>query len=496
MKMKMDNRTVAIIGGGIAGLTAGIYLQQYGFHTTIYEKNKIVGGQCTGWSRDDHFIDNCIHWLTGTRKGSDLHELWKNVGALDNSVHLIKKDMFFQAELGSEKITFWRDLERTRQEMLKLSPEDADEINKFIDYTKLAETMEVPVSKPFDMMNPLEYIKLGKSMAGMGKVIKEYGRIDIKELSERFVHPLLRLAMRDYMPEGYQAFALMVSYGTITGQNGDIPQGGSLQMVLRMKKRYEELGGKVLTNSPVKKINIDKSTAASMELEYSQVVHADYFVCACDTDFTFGHLLDAKYMPSSLRDAYEHRELYPVISGFQIAFSVDGIYEKLHGNQLFDCKPLEIAGRKIQRISMMNYDYDDFAPEGKCVIQTNIMQTERDYQYWKELSMKPDEYKKEKERIANEVMERHVAHYSFLQGKISIIDTWTPVTYSRYCNSFHGAYMSFIITKKAKNKIIPGKIKGLKNVVIASQWLMGPGGLPTAAAMGKFAAQRINSYKD
>ena len=29
------------------------------------------------------------------------------------------------------------------------------------------------------------------------------------------------------------------------------------------------------------------------------------------------------------------------------------------------------------------------------------------------------------------------------------------------------------------------------NVLLASQWLMGPGGLPTAAAMGKFAAWRI-----
>lgn len=36
-----------------------------------------------------------------------------------------------------------------------------------------------------------------------------------------------------------------------------------------------------------------------------------------------------------------------------------------------------------------------------------------------------------------------------------------------------------------------GTVKGLNNVFIASQWLQSPGGLPVAAATGKFAVQRI-----
>ena len=51
--------------------------------------------------------------------------------------------------------------------------------------------------------------------------------------------------------------------------------------------------------------------------------------------------------------------------------------------------------------------------------------------------------------------------------------------------------MSFVTSKGAKSITTPGTIKGLDHVLIASQWLMGPGGLPTAAAMGKFAAWRI-----
>lgn len=88
-------KKVVIIGGGIAGMTAGVLLQKAGFKTEIYEKNALPGGQCTGWKREGYFIDNCIHWLTGTRPGSALHELWKEIGALGDDVELYEKEMFF-----------------------------------------------------------------------------------------------------------------------------------------------------------------------------------------------------------------------------------------------------------------------------------------------------------------------------------------------------------------------------------------------------------------
>ncbi len=42
---------VVVIGGGISGLTAGIYALLSGFEVEIYEKNAIPGGECIGWNR-------------------------------------------------------------------------------------------------------------------------------------------------------------------------------------------------------------------------------------------------------------------------------------------------------------------------------------------------------------------------------------------------------------------------------------------------------------
>lgn len=126
-------KKVIIIGAGISGMTAGIYLQKAGFETEIYEKNAVPGGQCTGWKREGYMIDNCIHWLTGTKEGSGLNELWKEVGALGDGIEVYKKEKFFSVELAGETLTLWRDKDRTRKELLALSLEDEAEINQLMD---------------------------------------------------------------------------------------------------------------------------------------------------------------------------------------------------------------------------------------------------------------------------------------------------------------------------------------------------------------------------
>ena len=52
--------------------------------------------------------------------------------------------------------------------------------------------------------------------------------------------------------------------------------------------------------------------------------------------------------------------------------------------------------------------------------------------------------------------------------------------------------MTFITTKKSPNLFnVPGIVKGVKNLFLAGQWLMLPGGVPIALITGKYAVQRI-----
>ena len=78
-----------------------------------------------------------------------------------------------------------------------------------------------------------------------------------------------------------------------------------------------------------------------------------------------------------------------------------------------------------------------------------------------------------------------------LVGDLEFLDCWTPLTYERYCNAYHGSYMSFITTPEGKPVRLKGKLKGIDNLYLAGQWTSAPGGLPVAVTSGKFAVQRI-----
>ena len=66
-------RKLIVIGGGISGLSAGIYAQKCGFDTTIVESHSIAGGNCTSWKRKGYLFKGGMHWLSGSKASSPLN---------------------------------------------------------------------------------------------------------------------------------------------------------------------------------------------------------------------------------------------------------------------------------------------------------------------------------------------------------------------------------------------------------------------------------------
>ncbi len=178
-------KKVVIIGGGIAGLSAGIYCLKNGYDVALYEKNAAVGGECTGWNRQGYHIDNCIHWLTGCNPEDDLYQVWREIGALDDDTALYREPYFYAMKAGDQTLHFWSDIERARREFLAAAPEDETELNRFFDSVKMAESVRVPCEKSLADMNFMEYMKFGMRMAEMGRVIKEYGEDTVAGLADR-----------------------------------------------------------------------------------------------------------------------------------------------------------------------------------------------------------------------------------------------------------------------------------------------------------------------
>lgn len=485
-------KKVIIVGAGISGMTAGICLQDSGFETEIYEKNPVPGGELTGWKRDGIYVDNCIDYLMCSKKGSAMNELWHKIGMLEDGLKMHSKDYFFKYKGRGGEITYWRDKERTKREMLELSPDDKEAIDKFFENVTRAESMIMPIDKPMDKMGPRDFMKLGDFVKNVPAAQKAYKGVSVKDLAESFKSPVIRSSMLMTHPENTQAYSFIMSYAMVTSGSGDIPEGGSLAAALRIADKYKKKGGKLHLNSPVKNVKIDGKIASGIVLEDGTEVSADYVICATDANHTFTHLLPYEYMPKKLKKSFEDKEHFSVFSKFHAAFLVDGKTNIPEDTSYWACDGIKVWDKVIEDTGVICYDYDPtISPEDKTILQMKLFQYGEDVDKWFELAKDREKYEALKNDIAQQMIASIEKEHPETAGKISVLDTWTPVSYARQCNAYRGAYMAFVADKNTKTVTTPGVIKKLKNVFLAGQWLMGSGGLPPATAQGKYAAWRI-----
>ncbi|MCR5805365.1 MAG: NAD(P)/FAD-dependent oxidoreductase [Clostridia bacterium] len=485
-------KKVIIVGAGISGMAAGIILQNSGFETEIYEKNEVPGGELSGWKRGGVYVDNCIDYLMCSKKGSAMNDLWHEIGMLTDDLKMYPKDVFFTYKGHGGEITFRRDKERTKREMLELSPDDSETIEKFFENVVRAESMIMPLDKPMDKMGLRDFMKLGDFIKNIPAAQKAYKGVSVKDLSDSFKSPVLKSAVMLTHPESTQAYSFIMSYAMCTSGSGDIPEGGSLASALRIADRYKEKGGKLHLNSPVKNVLIEGKAARGIVLEDGTEVYGDYVICATDANHTFTHLLPSSYMPKKLKKCFDDKEHFSVFSKFHASFLIDCKTNIPPDTSFWESEGIEVWGRTTKDIGVICYDYDPtITPEGKTIVQMKLFQYGKEVDNWFELAKDPEKYEAKKMEVANALMAEVEKQFPETKGKIRILDIWTPVTYAKHCNAYRGAYMAFVADKDTKTVTTPGVVKGLKNVFLAGQWLMGSGGLPPATAQGKYAAWRI-----
>lgn len=203
-------------------------------------------------------------------------------------------------------------------------------------------------------------------------------------------------------------------------------------------------------------------------------------------------------MPKGLREAFESEKCALSLSSFQCAFSVDTEWFGVSDTHTFTTEPFEAGTQIYDRLCVKNYRQygKHIAPAGNTVVQCSLIQYGVDAEFWSSLRESDHQaYKKKKEEQAAEIENRIIARFPQLEGKLHLLDVWTPASYMSRFNSYKGAYMRFLTSAINHNASIPNKVKGIQNVYLAGQWLQYPGGIPTAALSGKKVIERIKSKK-
>ena len=480
-------KKVIVIGGGIAGLSAGIYALRCGFDVTVLESHSLAGGNCTSWKRNGYLFEGGMHWLTGSGKNEPINKMWRTVGALNDSVQIHCLEPFIEYDYEGTPIRFYRDIDTTEKHLISLSPTDAKEIKALCNNIRKVKNLAMPV-------NDLRGVKVTKktrppisllfSAVSAIRIMSAFSKISRDEYVNRFTHEGLREMLRSLTSEKTGVVPLFFTMGTLARGDGGFPEGGSLPFVGRIVNTYKSLGGELLLNTRCDRVIVENGKAVGVMAD-GKSMNADAVIITADT-MSIDHLFDTPPKASWLEEMHAVTE--PTMATF-LSLGINADLEKYQKGLVFKLKqPISLSEQKYEYLSVNNYASDPaYSPEGKTAI-TVILDGDT-YDFWKK-AKEENMYIDEKQKLADTVIEALTELIPEIKGQVEVCDVATPLTYERYCSNWKGSWMTEM-TPSMKMKNYPAVINALSGVYFAGQRMMPPGGLPVALMTGRTAVQHL-----
>ena len=481
-------KKIIIIGGGIAGLSAGIYSAMNGFDTEIIEMHNVAGGQCTAWERKKYRFDYCLHWLVGTSKGA-FHEIWKETNVINDETEIINHEVHSQIfDKDRNEFFIYTNIDRWEKYLIKIAPEDTKTIQRMCNDMRKSALLE-PFALPPKLRNPLDYIRIIPVMLPIFNLVRKFGRLTCKEYFDKlnFKNEKIKSVLYGiYGDRNFSALAFIFMLGWFNQKNAGYIKGGSFPLAQRMVEKFERLGGKISYKKKVEKIIVENNIARGVILTDGTTILSDYVISTADGYATIYKMLEGKYISKKVDFAYKNWELFtPLV---QVSFGINKVIKYASPIVINISKDLKIGRTKLEYgYSIMNYSYDStMAPEGKTSI---VMRYESPWKLWENLQ--GEEYKNEKFQIEIDAIGFLELEYPGTTKYIEVIDIATPKTDVRYTGVKDGAYEGFMPSKENMMKSLDMQLPKLKNFLMAGQWLFPGGGLPPSAQTGKWSVQLI-----
>ena len=334
----MTEKSIIIIGAGLAGLSTGIYGQMNGYRTRIFEHDKKPGGVCTAWKRKKYTFDGCIHWLVGVKPDAWFNQIYREVGALEGDpLRVMKHYVRYVDEASGQTLDVTGDLDRLASDMRALSPDDGPIIDELMDGARNLKG----VDWNFDT---------SQEARGTGDIMQYFARYNtpVAEFAKRFSNPFLRWCVTNvFMPTMPMNFLFMILGQLAEGELARV-EGGSLDFSLRVAKRYRDLGGKVKYGATVEEILVEDDQAVGVRLADGSEHRADIVVSCADGYSTIFKMLGERYIDQKIKDQYANWPMFPpiLIISFGVANDFAG---EASSNTVRLQRPITLGDRNSRR---------------------------------------------------------------------------------------------------------------------------------------------------
>ncbi len=323
---------VAIVGGGIGGLSAAIRLAAAGRRVAIYEQNAAVGGKM------GQVLDRGFRWDTGPSVIT-MRPVFEDLFAaaarrLDDYLALLPVTpltRYFYRDGAVLDAT--SDLSPMAAQIERLAPHDVEGYLDFLAYAARLHRITGPVfvyNRP-----PTLRTFLGVPPADMLRV-DPWLTMD-QAIRRRVRSPHLRQLLGRFAtyvgasPYAAPATLSVIAHVELTGGVW-YPQGGIYAIADAMQRLAVELGVRIYRSTPVAQIETAGGRAVGLRLEDGRQIPAAVVLANVDVTTVYTHLLDPLLAPQ--RRAQLQRT-DTSCSGFVLLLGVEGEHPQLAHHNIF-----------------------------------------------------------------------------------------------------------------------------------------------------------------
>ncbi len=339
---------VVIIGSGMAGLTAGAYLAKSGHDVTVFEQYSTPGGVTSTMSQDGYGWDIGPLLLEGFAPGDKCRAILEELG-VSGQVKTIHEDR----GLSMSEFTLWHPKDYAgpywrRERLKKIFPEESVHLDRYYRfYDQMINLMSL--SRKLEVSGGIAalWFKLRLFLAFQG--VKDKVKWNAAQLMDHyFQSPVLKTfflgiladfvtAPSEFPALGVPSIHLETAFdkriptypGTKSAQTAySYILGGCQVLVNAVMGVILEHGGKVVTNSKVKRIVVKAGRATGVELADGRIESAELILASGGMNEVFFDLIGKDHLPADLITQIESNRLMESVLMVQLGIDFDpGAYQ-------------------------------------------------------------------------------------------------------------------------------------------------------------------------
>jgi phytoene dehydrogenase-like protein len=512
-----DYYDVAIIGGGLAGLSAGAYIARDGLSLLVCEQADQTGGYFRSFSRDGFFFDTGLKAVENAgmllpmlqqlklEKKANLH---KSISAM------VLADDFMVLNTPRDIHQFYSRLGRhfpDQQPGLKALEKESDKISQWVN---VMVTLPNPLfEEPKQMLGRLPGW-LFHNLPALFSFRRTQSLLEVpltNFLGRYLSNPnLIRILSQLYFGGTPALFGL--GYSKIY-LDYFYPEKGMQSLTDVLGDYIIEKGGHIQTRTRVIKIATEKGKAIGVELENGRAIKSKYVISASDMKRTFLDLIEPLALNADFRVRIEKAEIGEsaicVFLGTDIPadkLPVQGcphlyVHPDYMGIEAVDRMKDDFFSHTPVEMSIPVLNNPALAPPGKSGIIISALAKSGFSRDWETQAGKTTPaYYALKEKVADQLISIAQKVIPNLNKHILFRQIATPCTYSRYSLNSDGSICgwtydrSTTFHRKGTAGMRTSMLTPIHNLLQAGHWTVYPGGAPVSILSARLAANYIERH--